>query len=477
MVQVQARVDAEIPRYLDRVARRRRAVLGDVIGSLGVLGAALALALWVQGGGIQSLTGVAGWWTGIGRASGLLAAYLLLIQVLLMARIPWLEGVWGQDVLVRRHRWVGFTSFHLMLLHIVAITIGYAATAQDGFLHEGWVLITVYPGMMLATAGTLCLIAVVVTSIRRARRRLRYESWHLIHLYAYLGVGLALPHQLWTGADFSSSAAVTVFWWGLWGAAAAGVISFRFVVPAIRSLRHRVVVDRVVVEGPGVVSVWMTGRKLDRLGITAGQFCHWRFLGPGWTRANPFTVSAVPTDRRLRITVRTDGDGGRRIAAVRPGTAVLFEGPYGRSTADRRQHRDVLLIGAGVGVTPLRGLAEDIAMEPPTPGPTGVRAPSVMVLHRISGPGNELFAAEFAGLATRADVEIQALPGARNPNSAWWGGAGPLDPATALRRLVPDLAARDVYLCGPEDWMAQVRDTLRQLGTPRSTIHSERFAW
>ena len=56
--------------------------------------------------------------------------------------------------------------------------------------------------MLLATAGTALLVMVVVTSVRAARRRLRYESWHLLHLYAYLGVGLALPHQLWTGTDF-----------------------------------------------------------------------------------------------------------------------------------------------------------------------------------------------------------------------------------------------------------------------------------
>ena len=42
---------------------------------------------------------------------------------------------------------------------------------------------------------------VVVTSVQAARQQLRYESWHLLHLYAYLGVGLALPHQLWTGQE------------------------------------------------------------------------------------------------------------------------------------------------------------------------------------------------------------------------------------------------------------------------------------
>ena len=81
--------------------------------------------------------------------------------------------------------------------------------------------------MLLAVAGTAALVMVVVTSVKRARRRLRYESWHLIHLYGYLGAGLALPHQLWTGADFLSSPAATVFWWALYGVCAGSVLVFR----------------------------------------------------------------------------------------------------------------------------------------------------------------------------------------------------------------------------------------------------------
>ena len=62
---------------------------------------------------------------------------------------------------------------------------------------------------------------VTVTSIRKARKKLRYESWHLLHLYAYLGVGLAMPHQLWTGQEFLSSPVATIYWWALWIAAVA----------------------------------------------------------------------------------------------------------------------------------------------------------------------------------------------------------------------------------------------------------------
>jgi DMSO/TMAO reductase YedYZ heme-binding membrane subunit len=93
----------------------------------------------------------------------------------------------------------------------VLITAGYAITSHTNVLVQAWDFVWDYPGMLLATAGTGLLILVVVTSIRRARQWLRYESWHLLHLYGYLGVGLAIPHMLWTGADFAPAGA-TFYW-------------------------------------------------------------------------------------------------------------------------------------------------------------------------------------------------------------------------------------------------------------------------
>src|SRR3954453_8116551 len=160
---------------------------------------------WQTGGGVQDLTAWTSGLTSLGRLTGLVASVLLLAQVILMARIPLLERAFGQDDLARRHRLVGFTSFNLMLAHVVLITIGYAAGDLLSTPATFWNLTVDYPGMLLAVAGTTALVMVVVTSIRMARRRMRYESWHLLHLYAYLGVGLALPHQLWTGRQFIGS--------------------------------------------------------------------------------------------------------------------------------------------------------------------------------------------------------------------------------------------------------------------------------
>lgn len=193
--------------------------------------------LWEREGGLEGLTGWSDALLSVGRLAGLSASALLLVQVLLMARLPVLERAWGRKRLVRLHRRVGFTSFHLMLAHVGLITWGYAGASLLAVPRTTWRLVVDHPGMLLAAAGSVCLVLVVATSVRAARRRLRHESWHLIHLYAYLGAGLALPHQLWTGSVFVGSTASTVFWWGLWIAAAGAVLVWRVALPLRRSGR------------------------------------------------------------------------------------------------------------------------------------------------------------------------------------------------------------------------------------------------
>ncbi|MXG89288.1 oxidoreductase [Nocardioides sp. YIM 123512] len=427
-------------------------------------GAALWLSLllvtcwWVADGGLRTGLSHGAAVLGVGQLSGLVASVLLLAQVVLMARVPVLERAFGQDRLARIHRVVGFVGFDLMVLHVLATTLGYAGgdlLASPGWL---WRLTVDYPGMLLAAAGTLCLVLVVVTSVRAARRRLRYESWHLLHLYAYLGVGLALPHQLWTGTQFVGSTARTVFWWTAWALAAGAVLGWRLGLPAYRTLRHDLRVTSVAHEAPGVVSVYVGGRRLDRLPVSAGQFLTWRFLaGPGWSRAHPYSLSAAPDGRSLRITVKDLGDGSRDVARLRPGTRVVVEGPYGRLTARARRRRHVLLVGAGVGITPLRALAEGLECAPG----------EVVVVHRHSG--QPLFARELDVLARERGLHVIDLPGPRGSSYAH-------DPR-ALPRLVPDLVHREVYVCGPDAWAAEVSAAVLDAGLSRDHLHVESFRW
>ena len=458
------------PTHLSPARGRRARFDGNArlfAGSILWLSLLLVTYWWVVGRGVQDL---GGWDTALlstGRLTGLVASVLLLAQVLLMARLPLLERAYGQDRLAHLHRLTGFTSFDLMVAHVLLIVWGYAGGSLPQVPITTWRLTLDDPGMLIAAAGTLCLVMVVVTSVRAARTRLRYESWHLLHLYAYLGVGLALPHQLWTGQEFLSSPARTVFWWTAWAVSASTILLFRVCLPVWRNLHHRVHVTEVVVEDDGIVSVHLGGRHLNRLHAEAGQFFVWRFLaGDGRTRGNPYSLSAAPDGDTLRITVKDLGDQSRRLRELRPGTPVIFEGPFGR-LSDRVRIRDrVALIGAGVGVTPLRALAEGLEYAPG----------DAVMLHRYRD--RPLMQREFEQLATDRGLELLWLPGGRRSPESWLGPhAGKADDVTSLVHWVPDIAERDTFVCGPPAWTAQVVRTLQGAGLTHDQIHIESFSW
>ena len=442
----------------------------DAIGVATWLSMLIVLALWVEDGQARQFGSATAALTSLGRLTGLVAADLLLIQVLLMARIPIVERAYGQDELARRHRLVGFWSVNLMVVHVVLITLGYIGVDSGNVFVEFWDLVVNYPGMLIALAGTVLLIMVAATSVRKARRKLRYESWHLLHLYAYLGVGLALPHQLWSGQDFLSHGVATVYWWSLWIAATGAILIWRIGFPVYRTFRHDLRVTDVVRESPDTVSVWMRGRHLDRLPVAAGQFFSWRFLsGPGWSRAHPYSLSAAPTRDRLRITVKDLGDQSRELAHLRPGTRVAIEGPYGRLHSGARTRPQVTLVASGIGITPVRALLEDLPARPD----------DITLIYRAREESDLVFRTEIESLAATRGIRVFYVLGRRRPDRHSWvpSVAGDVSDAEALLQLVPGIADQDVYVCGADAWMDAVRAAALEAGVPARRIHEERFRW
>jgi predicted ferric reductase len=430
------------------------------------------VALWIYNGQIQKFHTDP--YTGAGRLVGLIAADLLLIQVLLMARVPVIERSFGQDELARRHRLVGFSSFNLLLVHIALIIIGYAGGPDkvvSGGVHTAVDLTLNYPGMLLAVVAFALLVMVVITSVRMARAKLRYENWHLLHLYAYLGVGLSIPHEIWSGADFTASKPARLYWWTMYAVAAGAVIVYRVLLPMLRSRRHQLVVDQVVEEAPGMYSVYMRGHQLHRLRAQAGQFFNWRFKdGPGWTAANPYSLSAAPSRDLLRITVKDQGDGSSRAGYLRPGTPVIIEGPYGRLTGDVRTQAKVTLIASGIGITPLRALLEGLDYRPG----------DATLIYRARNAESIAFEAELNELADRRGAQIFYSVGPRLAvDEPTWlpQSAAHLSDDEALLQLVPDIARHDVYICGAPAWMEAAHDAALAAGVPIEQIHLERFSW
>jgi len=428
--------------------------------------------LWVADQGVQGLTDLGGVLTGLGRLTGLLAAALLVLQLLAMARIPFVEQAFGQDDLVRRHRGIGYAMAVTLTLHIALITGGYAVQAHLDVAREFVQLVRGTTSMWAAVAAVVCFVLVVNTSARTVRSLVPYETWHQLHLYAYLGIALSIPHETALGLDLMSQPVRAAVWWGVYGVSAAALVVWRVLVPLLRSSRHRLRVDRVVPEADGVVSVYVTGRDLERLPVRGGQYFTWRFLaGAGWTRGHPYSLSAAPHDGELRITVKALGRGSRRLARLSPGTRVIIEGPYGRlhrGTLASRQRR-VTLVASGIGITPVRALLEDFATS----------ATEITLIYRASRAEELVFRDEIDAIAARCHAQVHYLLGPRIRTRPSWlpeTSAGLSDHA-ALVSYAPQIANSDVYICGAGPWMHAVRRAARAAKVPARQIHLESFGW
>ncbi len=422
-----------------------------------ILGGIATLGLWVVNSPSES--GLGDWLTGAGRLTGLAAGYTVVVILALMARVPALERGIGADRLTRWHAMGGRYTVCLVVAHATLITWGYSVSAHNGLVHQTSELLMSYPDVLMATVAGGLFVMVGITSARAARKRLRYETWYLLHLYTYLAIALSFSHQFANGDQFMSNLPARVVWSLLYGTVAALLIWYRFLTPLRQWRRHQLRVMAVHQEVPGVVSVIIKGKQLGELGVEPGQFLRFRFLSRGlWWASNPYSLSAPVQPDLLRITVRQLGDHSAALSSVKPGTRVYAEGPYGAFTAARRRRRKVLLIAGGVGITPVRALFETL----PSPA-------DVTLLYRASKPEDVVFYPELERIAAARGSTVRYLMGRRREL-----GYDPLS-ARSLAVLVPDISQRDVFVCGPEGMTSAVRAALRECGVPARHIHHESF--
>jgi predicted ferric reductase len=445
---------------LSRPRTGRRLATSTAVWAFVAGNVALMIWLWVHGGNVSDDLTTGELLTSLARITGLLGAYSALLQVLLLARLP-VERLFGFDRLTVWHRWNGHVCLDLILAHVVLSVWGYALMDKISLPSEVSTMLGggVYPGMITATVGTALLIAVVVTSVVIVRRRLRYEAWYAVHLLAYAGIALAWFHQIPTGNELVLDRVAADYWRALYVGTLGLLIAFRIFGPVLNALRYRLRVAEVIAEGPGIVSLRITGRRLDRLDASPGQFFLWRFLDrKRWWASHPFSLSAAPDGRSLRITVKALGDFSSRIAEIAPGTRVLAEGPFGVFTEAARRREKIVLIAGGIGITPIRALMEDM------PG-------DVIVIYRVVRDEDVIFREELEELARERGIALEFVVG----DHATEDGARLLSPAH-LQELVPDIAERQVYVCGPPAMTEFLGRNVRGANVPPRLIHTEKFA-
>ncbi|MDN4473548.1 ferredoxin reductase family protein [Demequina zhanjiangensis] len=449
-----AMLDLPTPASADRRSRG-----ADLLQASVWLAAVAGIAFMIQSGAFLD-AGVWGWLSMISRALGIVAAVMMLAQLLLASRAPWIDRVIGHDKAIMLHTEYGVTSVVVMLLHVGTVAVVDAQLAGSNPASQLLAYWSYDWFMAWALVSLAAILVVLVTSFASARARIPYHRWHAVHLLSYVGIALAVPHQFLQGATFRSMGVAWYFWFVLWAGAGSAFLLWRVVKPILVNRRQRLRVDAVRRESDGSVTITLGGAAIPRMGAQAGQFINVAFGRAAFLKEmHPYSLSAAPGET-LRITVKPLGDASSALVDLTPGTAAWIEGPLGIFTHEQRTGRDLLLVGAGIGVTPLRSLLEDA----PAYG-------AISVVVRGRSREEVPLIDEIEHLSALRGARYAALLGGRG--STWGTKARPVTLVGAVARP----GDTDLYICGPVAWGRQVEADARAAGIPAHAIHREEFAW
>lgn len=277
----------------------------------------------------------------------------------------------------------------------------------------------------------------------------------------------ALPLR-WTFRDWSANSLMT----GSWEDTAS-----RLQAQALATQWRPFRVARIVDESAVIRSFHL--EPADGAGITphrAGQHLPIRLAIPGEAKPviRTYTLSTAPSDGAYRISVRRQGLASAFLHdQIGVGDIIEARAPAGDFTIDAAERRPAVLIGAGVGVTPMLAMLRHVVYE----GLRTRRVRPTIFIQAARTRSERGFDAEIAELVARADGKVQLVRTLDDAEGAVAGvdfdADGRVD--IALLRQVLGFDDHDFYLCGPPPFMQSLYDGLRDLNIADSRIHAEAF--
>lgn len=464
--------DKSAPVLLGTMKQRRLQRASESIQLVGLASVLIPVLAMIADGAAANLESIDQWTSFINRASALIGTSLLLVHLLLVARVPWIESVFGLDKLTGAHKKLGKPLMYVLGLHAVSSVISSAQQNGVDLQKALFDLLASYPEMLLAGVGFVLMLLVTVSSITVARKSLSYEAWYLIHLLSYVAVFAAIPHQFAFGSTFLAQPWVSTYFAALYIFVLINVAWYRSLKPLIRSLVGGFAVTQVKPAGNNSTSIIVSGKGISGLPFQSGQFFMVRVvtLRDFW-KPHPFSASNSSGEGYLRFTVGNRGDFTARMQNIKVGTKIVLEGPYGIFTEAKRSMKNVTLLAAGIGVAPIRSLAKQLAAKPG----------DLTIIYRANSSADAVLAEELEQISNQRGHQLTVLTGARDKNISWLPEklvrTKSKPDYVLLTDLAPEIINSDVYICGPSQWTNSVLQTLSKLSIPKNQIHVEEFAW
>lgn len=403
----------------------------------------------------------------VGLSLGIVAYFMMCAQVVLAARIPFLDRTFALDRLIRFHAAAGTGAFVLALLHPLVLHQG-LFSFRGRFGEDALLLffITIVLALFFLTTVLTRRLGWARAIRDFCAAHLYLTKYHVqlwMHHITILAVLFMFLHVVFRFRGFGSNLPFTVLAVAVFVAAAASYLwhmvlrpSYRYHVKAVRNDSKDM--TTLILEPSGHRS--MTWK--------AGQFGYVRLSDPAVsTEWHPFSISAAPGED-LTFTIRNLGDWTSGVSKIQEGSQVRVDGPYGKFTPKGGKN-PLILIAGGVGITPMTGIVKDAVRK-------GDGRP--MLLFWCARSEEDLIDAplwEKAKAVLPRFTLCQIL--SRDDAPSCEKGRFSND---IFRRYTEkagiDVSFADVYYCGPEPLRETVHKVLGEAGIPADRIHEERFS-
>jgi predicted ferric reductase len=381
---------------------------------------------------------------------------LMCWAFILSTRFRIVESLFGGlDRVYRAHRVIGEIAFFLIFLHPIFLAVAFTDSIGE-FAAYLW-----FSTDPVRNTGLVALIAFAVLVVLSIYWKIRYHIWKRTHdLFGVLLV-LVLIHAAISGGEMARYPVLTA-WYGSWSAAALAAyvyirVLYRFVGP-----QYDVVVSGVELRADDITEVFLkpVGRRMK---FDAGQFIYVSFDSDAVTgEPHPFSVSSPPEDPTLRLSIKRLGDWTGDVHRIRAGERARVWGPYGHFGRVLREYPalPVVMIGGGVGVTPLLSIIGSAAF--------AQRPGEAVLIYSTPTAAKQVYADELTARA-------EALPSLRvvlhrSDDEGFI--------TTDYLRATVDRPLREFIwmLCGPDPMIESICAQLQQEGVPSRQVSHELFS-
>ncbi|CAN7444178.1 2Fe-2S iron-sulfur cluster-binding protein [Polaromonas sp. LjRoot131] len=186
-----------------------------------------------------------------------------------------------------------------------------------------------------------------------------------------------------------------------------------------------------------------------------------------------YTLTTAPADGLYRISVKRDGEASALLHELRVGDRIETRAPAGSFTIDAALRRPVVLLGAGIGITPMLAMLLHLAHE----GRRTRHLRPIWLFQAARTYADQAFGREIKSLVDSSGGKIHWIRSLSKPGTAVIGQDYEVEGRITmdLLKAVLPFDDYDFYLCGPSQFMQDTYDGLRDLSVRDERIHAESF--